>query len=130
MYARAAASRDFPNLPSIWMAGTGCQAFGLLSRTQRPPGTRKHVAHDACRTAKRTAHGDPLSQQLGRHPSTRPAAATMPGEEKDDAPTKRKSEGITVFLRMRPTKHPSKFYDVGVMKARASRCDGTSHQTR
>ena len=43
----------------------------------------------------------------------RPAAATMPGEEKDDAPTKRKQEGITVYLRMRPTKHPSKFYDVG-----------------
>mmetsp|Transcript_7414 Transcript_7414/g.19382 ORF Transcript_7414/g.19382 Transcript_7414/m.19382 type:complete len:741 (-) Transcript_7414:23-2245(-) len=37
----------------------------------------------------------------------------MPGEEKDDAPTKRKQEGITVYLRMRPTKHPSKFYDVG-----------------
>ena len=37
----------------------------------------------------------------------------MPSEEKDDAPTKRKSEGITVYLRMRPTKHPSKFYDVG-----------------
>ena len=37
----------------------------------------------------------------------------MPSEEKDDAPTKKKSEGITVFLRMRPTKHPSKFYDVG-----------------
>ena len=37
----------------------------------------------------------------------------MPGEEKDDAPAKKKSEGITVYLRMRPTKHPSKFYDVG-----------------
>ena len=37
----------------------------------------------------------------------------MPGEEKDDAPAKRKQEGITVYLRMRPTKHPSKFYDVG-----------------
>ena len=37
----------------------------------------------------------------------------MPSEEKDDAPAKRKQEGITVFLRMRPTKHPSKFYDVG-----------------
>ena len=37
----------------------------------------------------------------------------MPGEEKDDAPAKRKQEGITVYLRMRPTTQPSEDYDVG-----------------
>ena len=42
----------------------------------------------------------------------------MPGEEKDDPPAKRKSEGIAVFLRMRPTKQPSKFYDVGENEGR------------
>ena len=45
----------------------------------------------------------------------------MPSEAKDDAPPKRKSEGITVFLRMRPTKHPSKFYDVGDNEGKAGR---------
>jgi len=36
----------------------------------------------------------------------------MPDDTKDDGP-KQKQEGITVYLRMRPTKQPSKYYDVG-----------------
>jgi kinesin family protein 6/9 len=36
----------------------------------------------------------------------------MPDDTKDDEP-KQKQEGITVYLRMRPTKQPSKYYDVG-----------------